>query len=331
MPQPPARAGGTLPALTDVLTSAASYAQDEKAASTRRGYRSDWRDFSAWCDRMGLEPLPASPATAAAYFAHLADSGRSAGTIARRVAAIAYAHKLKGADSPTTAEAVRQVLRGIRRRIGVAPRQKAPATDRAIGAMLAHSGAHNEGSIWAIRDKALLLLGFAAALRRSELVDLKVNDLEFTPDGVLVHIRRSKTDQEGAGAIVAIPRGGRLRPVEAIEAWLRTVESNQTGNPGQSVNRPLFRSIDRHGNIGTAPLSGQAIADIIKRHAAAAGLDPAIFSGHSLRAGFVTSALEHGADIFKVMDVTRHKRVETLKGYDRRAQIFKNHAGKDFL
>ena len=144
MPQPPARAGGTLPALTDVLTSAASYAQDEKAASTRRGYRSDWRDFSAWCDRMGLEPLPASPATAAAYFAHLADSGRSAGTIARRVAAIAYAHKLKGAESPTTAEAVRQVLRGIRRRIGVAPRQKAPATDRAIGAMLAHSGAHNK-------------------------------------------------------------------------------------------------------------------------------------------------------------------------------------------
>jgi site-specific recombinase XerD len=100
MPQPPARAGGTPPALTDVLTSAAGYAQHEKAASTRRGYRSDWRDFSAWCDRMGLLAMPALPATVAGYLAHLADSGRSAGTIARRVAAIAYAHKLKGVDSP---------------------------------------------------------------------------------------------------------------------------------------------------------------------------------------------------------------------------------------
>lgn len=328
MPQPPARAGGTPPALTDVLTSAAGYAQDEKAASTRRGYRSDWRDFSAWCDRMQLAAMPALPATVAAYFAHLADSGRSAGTIARRVAAIAYAHKLKGADSPTTVEAVRQVLRGIRRRIGVKPVQKAPATARAIGAMVANIP---DGGITGIRDRAILLLGFAAALRRSEIVGLKVNDLEFSPDGVLVHIRKSKTDQEGQGTIIAVPRGGKLQPVEAIEAWL--AHKNRVEIPDNAIrqNGPLFVSIDRHGNVNPNALSDKSIADIVKHRAAAAGLDPAIFSGHSLRAGFVTSALEHGADLFKVMDVTRHKRVETLKIYDRRAQAFRNHAGKDFL
>lgn len=326
MPQPPARAGGSPPALTDVLTSAAGYAQDEKAASTRRGYRSDWRDFSAWCDRMQLAAMPALPATVASYFAHLADSGRSAGTIARRVAAIAYAHKLKGADSPTTVEAVRQVLRGIRRRIGVKPVQKAPATARAIGAMVANIP---DGGITGIRDRAILLLGFAAALRRSEIVDLKVNDLEFSPDGVLVHIRKSKTDQEGQGTIIAVPRGGKLQPVEAIEAWLAAAKV--TNSLAKVTTGPLFVSIDRHGNVSPKALSDKSIADIVKRYAAAAGLDPKIFSGHSLRAGFVTSALEHGADLFKVMDVTRHKRVETLKVYDRRAQAFRNHAGKDFL
>lgn len=330
MHEPPARAGGTPPALTDVLTSAAGYAQDEKAASTRRGYRSDWRDFSAWCDRMQLATMPALPATVAAYFAHLADSGRSAGTIARRVAAIAYAHKLKGADSPTTVEAVRQVLRGIRRRIGVKPVQKAPATARAIGAMVERM----PDGLTGIRDRAILLLGFAAALRRSELIALRVNDLEFSPDGVLVHIRKSKTDQEGQGTIIAVPRGGRLRPVEAIEAWLAALknEVSLSVQTAQNVSDcPLFVSIDRHGNVNPNALSDKSIADIVKRYAAAAGLDPKIFSGHSLRAGFVTSALEHGADLFKVMDVTRHKRVETLKIYDRRAQAFRNHAGKDFL
>jgi site-specific recombinase XerD len=330
MPQPPGKVGGgSPPALTDVLTSAAGYAAEDKAAGTRRAYRSDWRHFEAWAAEVKIDFLPASPPAVAAYLAHLADSGLKASTISRRLAAIAYAHKLKGLDSPTTAEGVRQVLRGIRRSIGTAQVQKAPATDRAIGAMVA---AIPLGGIVGLRDKALLLLGFAAALRRSELVDLKVNDLEVTPEGLLVHIRRSKTDQEGQGATVAVPRGGRLKPVEAVEAWLAVLTPvNRAAEPANPANHPLFRPIDRHGRIGAAALTDRSVADIVKRHAAAAGLDPKIFSGHSLRAGFVTSALEHGADLFKVMDVTRHRRIETLKGYDRRAKAFKDHAGKDFL
>jgi integrase len=172
------------------------------------------------------------------------------------------------------------------------------------------------------RDRAILLIGFAAALRRSELSELQLADLELHPDGLILHIRRSKTDQESAGAEIPVPRGGKLRPVEALEAWLGGAEITEG---------PVFRSIRKGGRVSGNRLSGNAIAEIVKRYAGAAGLDPVLFSGHSLRAGFVTSALEHGADIFKVMDVTRHKRVETLKGYDRRAKAFRNHAGDGFL
>jgi integrase len=213
---------------------------------------------------------------------------------------------------------VHAVLRGIRRRIGVAPVQKAPATARAIAAMLEHV----PDTLIGKRDRALLLLGFAAALRRSELAALLVSDVEMHAEGLLSHIRRSKTDQEGAGAEIPVPRGGKLRPVEALEAWLGGAEITEG---------PVFRSIGKGDRVSDKRLSGNAIAEIVKRYARAAGLDPALFSGHSLRAGFVTSALEHGADIFKVMDVTRHKRVETLKGYDRRAKAFRSHAGDGFL
>ena len=318
------------PQLTVDSASIVKYAASEKADSTRRAYRADWKDFSAWCTAMRYSVIPAEPATVAAYFARLADTGTSASTISRRAAAIAYAHKLKGHEPPTSSEMVRVVLRGIRRRIGTAVTQKAPATASALAAMLAAV----PSSIAGLRDRALLLIGFAAALRRSELVDLKVNDIEITEEGAIVHLARSKTDQEGAGADIAIPRGTELKPVEALETWLAVLTNapdNKSGDPAQNVNGPIFRPIGKSGKIGDRALSAHSVAEIVKRHAAAAGLDPTIFSGHSLRAGFVTSALEHGADLFKVMDVTRHRRVDTLKGYDRRARAFRNHAGKDFL
>ncbi len=294
--------GGQAAVLTDELTRAADYARDAKSPATRRAYQSDWRHFEAWCAARGAVALPASIETCAAYLATLADLGLKVSTITRRVAAIGYAHRLAaGCPSPVTSEPIKAMMQGIRRRIGVAVERKAPATARAIAKMVATAS---------VRDRAILLVGFAAALRRSEIVDLKVNDIEFTPEGVIVHIRRSKTDQEGAGHQVAIPRGSKLRPVEALEAWLRLRQND----PG-----PLF-----HISAGT-------VANIVKRYAKRAKLDPKLFSGHSLRAGFVTSALEAGADIMRVMDVTRHTQVQTLKAYDRRAKAFRDHAGKSFL
>lgn len=300
--------GGTAvsPDLTDVLRSARGYALAEKSDATRRAYRSDFADFSTWCAANGLTAMPAQVESVAAYLAHLADSGRKASTITRRAAAIGYAHRLAGHEPPTNAEPIKAVLRGIRRRIGVAVERKAPATARAITAMIRKLPDTPIGK----RDRAILLVGFAAALRRSELVALTVEDIERTPDGMFVRIRRSKTDQEGEGHIVAVPRGSKLRPVEALEDWL-AVAGITAGH--------LF------------PVCERTVALVVKRAAKAAKLDPAMFSGHSLRAGFVTSALESGADLLKVMDVTRHREVKTLKAYDRRAKAFRDHAGRGFL
>jgi site-specific recombinase XerD len=298
------------------FASALDYAAAEKSEATRRAYRSDFRDFAAWCDQRKVSPMPTSIETVAAYLASLADRGLKASTITRRAAAIGYAHRAYHVEPPTNAEPVKAVLRGIRRKIGVAVERKAPATAKAVAMMVRRlRGKH------AVRDRAIILLGFAAALRRSELVALRLEDLEWTPDGVIIHIRRSKTDQEGEGHQVAVPRGSKLKPVEALETWLRSqhVSPNQGRDQAGTKQDRVF------------PVSAQTVALIVKRRAKAAGLDPAMFSGHSLRAGFVTSALETGADLLRVMDVTRHREVKTLKAYDRRAKAFKDHAGRKFL
>jgi site-specific recombinase XerD len=307
------------PTSTDVLRSARDYAAAEKADATRLAYGADFADFARWCSARGCEPLPAAATALAGYVAALADSGRKYSTIRRRVAAIAYAHRLKGFSPPDTAEPVKAVLRGIRRTIGVAVERKAPATARILATMLKRIGDDMRGK----RDRALLLIGFAAALRRSELAGLDVGDLEFVDLGVIVHLRRSKTDQDGAGQFVAVPNGTRLRPVQALRAWLEAAAITEGA---------VFRGIDKGGRrVGADRLTGRAIADIVKKRCAGAKLDAAIFSGHSLRAGFVTQALEDGADVLRVMAVTRHREVGTLQAYDRRAKAFKDHAGRKFL
>lgn len=172
-----------------------------------------------------------------------------------------------------------------------------------------------------IRDRALLLLGFAGAFRRSELVALDCEDMEENETGLKITIRHSKTDQEGKGATIAVVRGSIACPVEALKAW-RDAAGITTG--------PVFRSIRKGGKVG-GRLSAQSVADIVKAQAENVGLDPALFSGHSLRAGFLTSAAARGASIFKMMDQSRHRSVDTLRGYVRDAEIFKDHAGTGLL
>ena len=316
-------AAAALPAITVELKSASDYAAAEKADATRRAYRSDLQDFVRFCAARGISPaIPAAHSTFAAYLAALADAGRKYATIRRRTAAIAYAHRLKGFAPPDQAEAVKAVLRGIRHTIGVAVQRKAPATARALAAMLKKLPDTLAGK----RDRALLLIGFAAALRRSEIAALDVADLEFVDAGVIVHLRRSKTDQDGAGQFVAVPHGKTLKPVAALRAWLQAAAIGE----GQ-VFRPVGKGAQHAGAVKATPLSGAAIAAIVKRACAGAGFDAAAFSGHSLRAGFVTTALERGADPLAVMRVTRHVEIGTLAVYDRRAKAFKDHAGRKFL
>jgi site-specific recombinase XerD len=293
-----------------------AYAGAEKSAATRRAYHFDWANFETWCASRGACPLPAHQGVVAAYLSHLAEAGRRASTICRRAAAIGHRHKMAGYEPPTSAEGVRAVLRGIRRTIGSAAQGKAPATADVLMQMVALCGDTLIGK----RDRALLAFGFAGAFRRSELVALEVADLTETPDGLRVLIRRSKGDQEGQGQEIAIPRGYRLRPVEAVQTWLAAAEITAG---------PVFRSVARGGRVGEG-LNPESAARIIKDYAERLGLDPASFAGHSLRSGFLTSAAEAGASIWKLSEVSRHKSLDTLRGYVRRVDLFKEHAGAAF-
>lgn len=306
------------PALEEALGRAKAYAAGSKAERTLDAYHRAFLQFRTWCDGVDAAALPAAIETVAGYVAHLADRGLKASTIDLHAAAIAFAHRAKGLEPPTNSEAVKATIQGIRRRIGTKPTRKAPATADALKKILRKI----PETLCGRRDRALMLLGFAAALRRSELVALRVADLERTPEGAIVHIARSKTDQEGAGQSIAVPAGGKLKPLQAVDAWLAA---------SRITEGPLFRPIGKGNRIGDHALSDRSVAQIVKDRCEAAGFDPTFFAGHSLRAGFVTSALQAGADVLKVMDVTRHTQVDTLKGYDRRAQAFKDHAGKGFL
>jgi integrase len=237
-----------------------------------------------------------------------------ASTLGRRVAAIRYAHNLAGLALPTDAEGVKATMRGIRRTYGSARVRKAPAVAGKMLGMVATAPDKLAG----LRDRALLLIGFGGALRRSELVALDVADIEETETGLLVRIRGSKTDQERAGATIAIAHGDIACPARALREWLdaAAIESG-----------PIFRPIDKGGTVRSSRLTCRSVANIVKAYAERAGFDACTFSGHSLRAGFPTSAAGRGASIFKMMDVSRHKSVDTLRGYVRDAELFKDHAG----
>lgn len=302
------------------LAAVRGYVADSLAPSTRRAYRAALAAFRAWCDAEGVSPLPARPETVAAFLAAEADAGRSASTLQARIAAVRWAHEAQGHPSPTDAKGVRATMAGIRRRRGVAPRRKAPATVERLSAMLAHIP--HEGRK-ALRDRALLLFGFASALRRSELVALRVEDLEWSERGVLVTLRRSKTDQEGKGHTRAVPFGQRPEtcPVRALRAWLDAA--------GIAEGR-VFRSVTRHGAVNGS-LSAKALATVVKATAERAGFDPADFAGHSLRAGFVTSAAERGKTAENISRHTGHRRLETVNVYVRRANAFDGHPGAGIL
>jgi site-specific recombinase XerD len=311
-------ASAELPALfVSDLDKATNLARQEKAIATRRAYRSDFELFGRWCSARGLSALPASPEAIAAFLACEVERGIRSSTIARRVAAIRYAHRLAGHAVPTDDERVKATVRGIRRALGTAARKKAPATaERVISMALC-----TDDGLKGLRDRALLLLGFAGAFRRSELVALDCEDIEECESGIRITIRRAKTDQEGQGTTIGIVRGSIACPVAAVKAW-RAAAGVTSG--------PLFRSIRKGRKLG-ARLTDQSVADIVKAHARRVGLDAALFAGHSLRAGFLTSAAKRGASLFKMMDVSRHRSVDALRGYVRDAEIFKDHAGSGLL
>jgi site-specific recombinase XerD len=286
-----------------------------KAESTLRGYQSDWRDFCAWCESHSTCPLPASPDAVAAYIAECA--GRlKVGSIQRRLNAVAEAHKAVNVDPPTRHATVANTMKGIRRSLGTAPAQKSAALTDDIRAMV---DAVDDGII-GTRDRALILLGFASAFRRSELVGLDFEDCAFTRDGLTVTLRRSKTDQQGAGRKVGIPYGSNPAtcPVRNVQSWVEA---------GGVTTGPLFRSVNRHGKVRDRRLSGMDVARIVKKLADRAGLDPAKYAGHSLRAGHATTAAIGGASERSIMAQTGHRSVQMVRRYIRDGSLFRENSG----
>lgn len=285
-----------------------SYLSAALSDNTLRAYKSDLKHFMEWGGQ-----LPATPEQVATYLARHAET-LSATTLERRAVALTKAHETRGFPSPTRSALVKATLQGIRRRRGRPPRQAAPLLKTDL--LRAVRGLHG---LRGLRDKALLLLGFAAALRRSELVSLDVSDLEFCAEGVLVSLRRSKTDQEGKGRTIAIPyvRGRGVCPCKALRKWLTAAEITQG---------PVFRAVDRNGQVRNSQLTGQSVSLIVKERIEHLGLDPARYSGHSLRAGFVTSAAKSGAASTSIRAQTGHQSDAMLQRYIRRGLLFEDNA-----
>jgi site-specific recombinase XerD len=310
-----------LPAeLAATLELAADFAKASKAKATQDAYGSDFRIFESWCRSRELRALPATAESLCAFLADEAAAGRRASTLGRRLAAIRYFHRAAGYETPTGDEKVKAVLSGIRRTIGAAPVRKKAATSDIVLGMVGGKGA----SLRELRNRAILLLGFAGAFRRSELVALNVADIEETPEGMLVTLKRSKTDQEGLGRRVAIPRGEIACPVEAVKAWLAVAGIAEGAIFRRIFNKRTQRVTDRR-------LAPRNVAAIVKAGAARLGFDASAFGGHSLRAGFVTSAVKRGANLIKITDVTGHRSLEMLKSYSRDAEAFVGHAGAGLL
>ncbi len=303
------------------LELASDFAKASKAQSTQDAYASDFRIFQRWCLERGLSALPTAAGTICAFLAAQASLGKKASTLGRRLAAVKHFHKLAAEPDPTGDVLVKATLSGIRRSIGAAPTRKRAATSDVVLSMVATGGVE---TLRQKRDRAILLLGFSSAMRRSELVALDVADLEWTAEGVLIHIRKSKTDQEGLGQSVAIPRGETACPVAALRAWLEA---------SGITEGPVFRRIHNRRNqrLGTGRLQARFVASIVKTAAARLGFDPGQFGAHSLRSGLVTSAVKRGISLIKICDQTRHKSIEMLRVYCRDAELFQGNAAAGLL
>jgi integrase len=300
--------------IADLGEDARDYIRASRAANTTRSYLTGWRQFESWCAAHGRKALPASPEAVALYITHLAGKVKVS-TIDARLAAISAAHRAAGHPSPTKAEAARLVRRGVRRSHGTGQRRVRALTVADLRAMVAGLDEDAAGC----RDRALLLIGFAGAFRRSELVALDVSDVVEGPEGLTVRIRRSKTDQEGSGRTVGIPYGTNLAtcPVRAWKRWLELSGISEG---------PAFRAIDRQGRLGEMRLSDRAVAEIVKRHAARGGIGADEVSGHSLRAGLATSAAAAGVPERVIAATTGHKGTAMLRRYIREGSLFRENA-----
>jgi integrase len=285
-----------------------AYVQAGIAPATRRAYCADLDHFEAWGGT-----IPATDDVVAAYIADHAGVLKVS-TLTRRLAAISIAHGARSLPNPAASPLVRATMRGVRRAHGAAQRQAKPLLREDLFAVLGAMGDRLKD----VRDRALLLVGFAGGLRRSELAAINFTDVERVREGLILSIRRSKTDQDGVGRRIGVPFGRTIHcPVRSLETWLSAARIEEG---------PVFRPVDRHWRISDGPLSGEAVCLIVRSRVAAAGFDPTGYSGHSLRAGFATSATCAGVSTFKIRQQTGHASDAMLSRYVRDGELFLGNA-----
>ena len=280
--------------------------KNSKAPNTLRAYESDYKDFSAFCIKNNFNPLPADPKILSLYLTNLSQTSKFS-TLRRRIASISIIHKLKGYYIDTKHPIIMENLLGIKRQKGSNQKAKKPILINDLKAII---NAINDLKIKEsrkIRDKALILVGFAGGFRRSELVALEYEDIEFVREGVRIFVKRSKTDQSGEGMTKAIPSfdNAIYCPVAHLQNW-------------------IYELKEKKGKIFT--ISDKSVALIIKKYANLAGLDGSKYAGHSLRSGFATSTAESGAEERNIMAMTGHKTTQMVRRYIQEANLFKNNA-----
>ena len=280
--------------------------RNSKSTNTLRAYQSDYNDFSLFCSKNGFQAMPTEPKILSLYITHLASYSKFS-TLKRRLASISIIHKTKGHYIDTKHPIIVENLMGIKRTNGSNQKGKKPLLINDLKLLIQAIDESKEKNIRKIRDKALVLIGFSGGFRRSELVDIEYEDIEFVEEGVKIFVKRSKTDQSGEGMTKAIPYFNNINfcPVKALNKWV--VEA-------QLKDGKIFNISDKN------------VALIIKKYANYAGLDAHRYAGHSLRSGFATSTAESGAEERNIMAMTGHKSTEMVRRYIKEANLFKNNA-----
>ena len=281
-----------------------------KSNNTIRAYKSDFKDFSVFCIKNGFKSLPSEPKVISLYLTYLSLSSggsKKISTLKRRIASISVVHRLKGHYIDTKHPIIIENIMGIKRKMGSYQKSKKPILLNELRAIIKAIDQVNKTEGRALRDKAIILTGFAGGFRRSELVSIDYNDLDFVPEGVKIFIKRSKTDQSGEGLIKAIPyfENKNFCAVTFLKKWIEFSE----------IESGLIFDI-----------SDKTVALLIKKYALVVGLDPKKYSGHSLRSGFATVSAEFGADERSIMTMTGHKTTQMVRRYIMEANLFKNNA-----
>ena len=293
--------------------------KSSKAANTLRAYKSDFRDFSLFCIKHGLQSMPTNPNIVSLYLTNLSKSEAKISTLRRRLVSIGVVHKLKGHYLDTKHPIIIENLLGIKRTKGSFQRGKKPILINHLQKIIEVINNDTSPEIKKLRDKSLILIGFSGGFRRSEITSLDYEDLEFVEEGLKILVRRSKTDQFGEGHLKGIPyfTSSQLCPVKTLKEWI---------NVSQINSGPIYRKFNKGFSLSNQRLSDQSVALLIKNYLNLAGIDSKNYSGHSLRSGFATVTAEAGADERSIMAMTGHKTTQMVRRYIKEANIFKNNA-----